>query len=136
MRHEHGVSAVAFSPDGRTVLTGSAVPLRAAFRSRGEARLWDAATGKPLGAPLRQNARISALGFSPDGKTVVTGSPEEGVDVWIVPAPLAGDVERIRLWIEVNTGLELDAGGAVEELDGRTWHERWQRLQDLGGAPQ
>jgi len=43
--------------------------------------------------------------------------------------------ERIRLWLEVNTGQELDAGGTVVDLDAKTWRERYDRLQKLGGPP-
>ncbi|MBI1830455.1 MAG: hypothetical protein HYR84_03280 [Planctomycetes bacterium] len=49
------------------------------------------------------------------------------------PAP--GTPEHIRLWIEVNTGQELDAGGTVVDLDAKTWRERYDRLQKLGGTP-
>jgi RNA polymerase sigma factor (TIGR02999 family) len=39
------------------------------------------------------------------------------------------------LWVEVGTGYELDSGGAVLELDAKTWYERYERLQKLGGPP-
>jgi WD40 repeat protein/predicted Ser/Thr protein kinase len=129
------ISAVAFSPDGRTIVTAEAVPHRLAPGIRGSARLWDAATGKPLGDEFQPNSEITAVGFRADGKTLMTASPGAGVNVWQAPWPLEGDVERIRHWIEVLTGLKLDPGGAVVELDTKMWHERWDRLQKLGGPP-
>jgi hypothetical protein len=50
LRHEGEVSAACFSPDGRTVLTGSV---------DGTARLWDAATGRAVG---RGRTTESSLG--------------------------------------------------------------------------
>jgi arylsulfatase A-like enzyme len=40
----------------------------------GTARLWDAATGKPLGEPMRHTGYISAVAFSKDGRMIATGS--------------------------------------------------------------
>ena len=67
------VFAVAFSPDGKAVLTGSADKT---------ARLWDAATGQPIGAPLQHQGRVSAVAFSPDGKTILTGSEDKTARLW------------------------------------------------------
>jgi WD40 repeat protein len=74
LQHQDGVTAVAFSPDGKTVLTGSGHRLRPS----GEARLWEAATGEPIGAPLQHQSSVEAVVFSPDGKTVLTGSGDLG----------------------------------------------------------
>ena len=57
--HADGISAVAVSPDGRTVLTGSYDTT---------ARLWDASTGQPIGPPLTHRATISLRGVQPQGK--------------------------------------------------------------------
>jgi WD40 repeat protein/serine/threonine protein kinase/tetratricopeptide (TPR) repeat protein len=72
LRHSKPVVAAAFSPDGRTVLTRS---------KDGTARLWDVATGRPIGEPLLTPGPIWAVAFSPDGKKVVTGG-KEGARLW------------------------------------------------------
>ena len=64
---------VAYSPDGKTVLTGS-------FDNT--ARLWDATTGKPIGRPRRTTASSSRSAFSPDGRTVLTGSLDGTARLW------------------------------------------------------
>ena len=64
------VTAVAFSPDGKTVATGSN------GLTGSTTRLWDVATGRPIGAPLYDERAITvqALAFSSDGKTLATAS--------------------------------------------------------------
>src|SRR5262245_63014830 len=63
--HEGWVKAVAFSPDGKLVLTGS---------SDNTARLWDAAGGKLVATLSGHERSVNAVTFSPDGKLVLTGS--------------------------------------------------------------
>jgi hypothetical protein len=64
-RHNSPVSSVAFSPDGKTVLTGS---------SDGTARLWDAATGKSVSPPMKHGSLVYSVAFSPDGKTIMAAT--------------------------------------------------------------
>src|SRR5207247_334283 len=73
LRHDYAVFAVAFSPDGTKVLTGSIDKT---------ARLWDPSTGKPLDEPLRHDGHVLAVAFSPAGTTALTGSDDKTARSW------------------------------------------------------
>ena len=64
---------MAFSPDGKTILTGS---------EDKTARLWDAATGRPLGQPIVHSGAVWSVAFSPDWQTILTGSYDETARLW------------------------------------------------------
>ncbi|MFI0815746.1 WD40 repeat domain-containing serine/threonine protein kinase [Streptomyces sp. NPDC021098] len=73
--HASGVRCVAFSPDGKTLATGS---------TDGKVRLWDVATRKPR-ATLGDTyvSSVEDLAFSPDGRTLVTNA-DPGMLLWNV----------------------------------------------------
>jgi WD40 repeat protein len=84
--HEASLNTARFSPDGRLVLTASSgwIPIHEARDDKAmivgtriskdhSARLWDAATGRPL-AVLNHNEGISSAVFSPDSGRVATAS--------------------------------------------------------------
>jgi tetratricopeptide (TPR) repeat protein len=67
------VYGVAFSPDGRKVLTGS---------WDDSARLWDASTGDLIRTFEHREPRVRAVAFSPDGRTILTGGGDGVARMW------------------------------------------------------
>jgi WD40 repeat protein len=71
------------------------------------ARLWDAATGKPIGAPLQHQSAVKAVTYSPDGKTLLTligfgKAAHEAGGLWLAPAPVEGEPKRITSCWRIN----------------------------------
>jgi WD40 repeat protein len=124
--HEGLVHDVAFSPNGNILATASA---------DGTARLWDTGTGKLFHMPLRHEGPVLSVCFSPNGKTVLTASFDGNARLWQLPPPVQGEAKRLTRWVQVLTGMELDANGVVHILDGRTWHQRRQELAALPDPP-
>ena len=48
----------------------------------GTARLWDAASGKPIGEPMKHEEEVYSAQFSPDGQRVVTASADNTARLW------------------------------------------------------
>jgi WD40 repeat protein/serine/threonine protein kinase len=77
---ENFIDQARFSADGRTLLTCAVrqeiTPLGGAVQVRdlpgASIRLWEAATGKPVGKPIESAGRFPSVGLSPDGQTVLT----------------------------------------------------------------
>ncbi|KAJ3979529.1 WD40-repeat-containing domain protein [Lentinula detonsa] len=74
--HTDYITAVAFSPDGRKIVSGSWDKT---------IRIWNADTGEAIGNPLQGHSDgVTSVAFSPDGKRIVSGSEDGLIRIWNV----------------------------------------------------
>jgi WD40 repeat protein len=72
--HIGSVSSVAFSPDGRRIVSGS---------DDTSIRVWDAETGQTLLGPLEGHTNhVHSVSFSPGGRRIVSSSRDRSIRVW------------------------------------------------------
>jgi len=84
LRHLDSVFAVAYSPNGKFIGTAAGTTQHG---------LWDATTGKEVGAPLAHLGPVQAVAFHRDGTTFVTASADGTARLW-----QRGHRSRIRHW--------------------------------------
>ncbi|KIM28355.1 hypothetical protein M408DRAFT_140331 [Serendipita vermifera MAFF 305830] len=72
--HTSHIMSIAYSPDGLNVVSGSMDKT---------IRIWDAATGAPVGEPLKgHNSSVMSVTYSPDGLNIVSGSADNTIRIW------------------------------------------------------
>jgi dipeptidyl aminopeptidase/acylaminoacyl peptidase len=121
--HTSKVHAVAFSPDGKILATGS---------KHGAVKLWDTGPGRVRVALQGHTSEVYSAVFSPDGETLASGSGDETVKLWDVAtghvrATLTGHnsgVSSVSFSPDGNTLASGDFSGRVKLWDVDSANER------------
>jgi len=71
--HAGGVTSVAFSPDGRRIVSGS---------DDKTLKVWDVSTGQETFTLKGHAEAVTSVAFSPDGRRIVSGSDDKTLKVW------------------------------------------------------
>jgi WD40 repeat protein len=85
--HTDRIFSIAFSPDGKTILTGS---------EDATARLWGL-DGNMIMEFKGHKGDVRSVAFSPDGKTILTGSADNTARLWNVPMLFADFLKSNKL---------------------------------------
>jgi WD40 repeat protein/serine/threonine protein kinase len=80
--HTNDVASVAFSPDGKRIVSGSGGYDEQAQPLPGEVKVWDAVTGRQILTLTGHTGRVTSVAFSHDGKRIVSGSDDQTLRVW------------------------------------------------------
>jgi WD40 repeat protein len=120
--------SVDFSPDGGLLATKTGL---------GVVQLWDTLTCTPVGRAVQSEFRSNpyAVGFSDDGQSFGSYSSPRSAQKftpWATPVPLGGEPRRVRLWVQVITGLKRD-GQKLERSNAGEWYEHVRLLEKVGG---
>lgn len=126
--HEGKVEAVAWSPDGKLILTATELEDRG--DEPGEIALWDAATGAPVRRFTGHGGGLNGAAISPDGRTIAAACQDGRLWLWdAATGEIAGSLEghraQVRAVAFLADGTRLVS--ASFDNDARLWDVKERR---------
>lgn len=116
---DFSIMAMALSPDGSLIVSGS----------RFDLRLRDVRSGHPIGEPLKGHSHlVSSVAFSPDGSRIVSGSWDTTLRLWdarsghSIGQPLKGHSDSVNAVVFSPDGSLIASGSEDGTL--RLWDAR------------
>jgi WD40 repeat protein len=97
--HTSHIASIAFSPDGRQLISCSSGSTDSGVFMEGEIKLWDVVTGREIRRFIGHTSGVMSIVFSPDGRQILSSS------IGILESGRYRDWE-IKLW-DTNTGREI-----------------------------
>ena len=116
--HEGLVNSVAFSPDGKTLASGS---------YDNTVKLWDVGSGKVIRTLTgHEDVYVYSVAFSPDGKTLASGSNDKTIKLWDVGSgkvirTLAGHEDGVVSVAFSPDGKTLASGSMDKTANAKLW---------------
>ncbi|QRV93089.1 hypothetical protein RhiJN_21107 [Ceratobasidium sp. AG-Ba] len=116
MAHDGQVRSVAFSPNGRHIISGSYDKT---------VRIWDADTGAQVGELVGHLDWVESVDFSPDGRRIASGSSDKTVRVWNIDTgapigePFTGHLDWVKSVAFSPNGLRIVSGSDDKTI--RIW---------------
>ncbi|KAE9400478.1 WD40 repeat-like protein [Gymnopus androsaceus JB14] len=131
--HTGYVKSVAFSPDGRRIVSGS---------DDHSVQVWDAESGKAVGNPMKAYAgQFKSVAFSPDGQRIVSGSDDGSVLVWdaesgkAVGKPMKGHTDQVNSVAFSPDGRRIVSGSSEHSV--QVWDaesgKQWEPMKGHTG---
>jgi WD40 repeat protein len=91
-------------------------------------RLWDAQTGEAILPPLKHPGRVGQIGFSPDGRQIISACVDRQVRVWTL-VPDSRPVEVLTQWASVLYGRQIDRAGGLTPIAPEILRETLEKLR-------
>jgi WD40 repeat protein len=115
--HTGQVTSVAFSPDGRRLVSASVDQT---------IKVWDTATGQQMLTLKQHSGRVTAVAFSPDGQRLASSGSDQTVRIW--DAALREDEYFLKGHTEQITSIAFRPDG--KQLASASW-DQTVRLWDI-----